>query len=100
VSTLSADVIAKATRLAEQGRVVPIGPAELIQVQGDHGTYAVVVGAEHTWCSCAARRNCSHIAAAVLLTLREQRDPPVRSARATADRDSRPRRPFLIQPIA
>jgi uncharacterized Zn finger protein len=96
VSVLSAHVIAKATRLAEQGCVVPVGPADMFEVRGDHGTYEVVVGADRTWCNCAARGTCSHIAAAVMLHLREQRDPPVRPARHRQSNATQPA--VLIQP--
>jgi uncharacterized Zn finger protein len=106
VSVLSANVVAKAARLHEQGRVVPLGavrydddgqelPAgrtQVFEVRGDRGTYAVMLG-QRVSCTCAAHGSCSHIAAALLLGLREQRTPAPRPARHR-------RSPFVIQPEA
>jgi hypothetical protein len=105
MTVLSASVVAKAARIHEQGRVVPLGavrfdddghelPAgrtQVFQVRGDRGTYAVMIGSGHVACSCAARGTCSHIAAALLLGLREQHAPATRPARHR-------RSPFVTQP--
>lgn len=57
----------KAIRLLAEGRVRPdvaLAP-QLFHVDGDHGCYTVVVGAHVRMCSCAAKGDCSHIAAAI-----------------------------------
>jgi uncharacterized Zn finger protein len=62
VSTTS--LVDKATRLLNEGRVDPDSSARVFRVTGDHGTYTVVVGSHGSACTCAARGQCSHVAAA------------------------------------
>jgi uncharacterized Zn finger protein len=64
---------AKAERLSRDGSVTRIDDARVYAVEGDHGTYMVLltnpgVGA---WCSCPATGLCSHLAAAGLVEYRE-----------------------------
>lgn len=59
-------VQAKAQRLLCEGRVSPdSAPAHVYRVEGDHGTYIVVVGPHVALCSCPSASRCSHIEAAV-----------------------------------
>jgi hypothetical protein len=62
----SSIVSPKALRILAEGRVSPDAgaPPQLFHVEGDHGRYAVVIGATVQMCSCPARGLCSHIAAA------------------------------------
>lgn len=55
----------KATRLLEEGRVNML-PADckVFEVEGDSGTYTVVIGSAVATCSCPATTACSHVEAA------------------------------------
>jgi hypothetical protein len=80
-------VFEKAQRLVAEERVAPFPQDKVFEVRGDHGTYLVVIGAGHLYCSCPAHCECSHIAAAGLMRLEKQN-----GRRATADRSrSNPR---------
>jgi hypothetical protein len=102
MSTLSANIVIKARKLCDAGRVVPLGivrldddghelpsgRTEVFEVRGDRGTYPVMIGSGHVACGCAARGTCSHIAAVLLLGLREQRPPRHRRPLPSPSRSS------------
>lgn len=62
----------KAARLLVDGRVIVLtvaGRYVMAQVQGDHGTYAVVHDAGHWLCSCEnPGATCSHVKATMRVT--------------------------------
>lgn len=62
----TATASAKARRLLAEVRVRPAGTATLYTVQGDTGTYRVVLAADGSRsCDCSAlRERCSHVEAA------------------------------------
>lgn len=70
-----AGIVQKSHRLHLGGHVTEVTTARVFQVQGDHGTYAVVLAVDKSdaWCSCptAADKPCAHVGA-VLLAIREE----------------------------
>jgi hypothetical protein len=42
--------------------------ADAARVKGDHGEYSVIFRDGRWWCSCPARKKCSHILAVELVT--------------------------------
>ncbi len=58
----------KARRMLAEQRVMPAGTAAAYNVEGDHGSYRVLLGAGWTSCSCPALRElCSHVESALIL---------------------------------
>lgn len=81
----------KAQRLLDDGSVRQHAhPAQVFEVDGDHGRYTVLVTAAVQMCSCPARGRCSHMEAAVQWTLAKgaelARLEQARAARADRDR--------------
>lgn len=62
-------VRAKALRLLARGGVEVLERTprrDVIEVQGEHGVYLVTRQGDEVRCSCAARRPCSHLIAALV----------------------------------
>jgi hypothetical protein len=58
--------VAKAVRLLEERRVDVTGP-DTAYVRGDHGNYRVYADEFGLECTCRAKKNCSHVLAAMLM---------------------------------
>jgi uncharacterized Zn finger protein len=76
---VTASTQAKAVRLADTGKVRRLSPVEVFEVEGDHGTYTVVLAGGETSCTCPAHGGCSHIVA-VDLVRRSNRMNEIRRA--------------------
>jgi hypothetical protein len=77
---LSERSLAKARRLADEGRVVEVTATRTFAVKGDHDVYLVTVSPDGAECSCPAYGECSHARAAVL-TMGGLPEPPTRTDR-------------------
>lgn len=72
----------KAQRLLSEDRVTELDPPRVFEVEGDHGTYKVLIGPGiFRWCQCPfeGRGVCSHVLAAQAhITHEKFKDDPIR----------------------
>lgn len=88
---MSAATAAKARRLLEDGKVIPLPDAAWIfRVDGDTGIWFVTITASIQLCTCPSTTRCSHIESAVRWVLADDKEraenEQALEARKTADR--------------